>query len=814
MLKSILTLPFFFLPLLGSADQRIIADSLLPADFSPVWVTPQTSDGFWALGTSNTLAALVRYNVDGSVKFLRYPSMQDAQSFKLTAMPDGGVVSTDIETVNVFSRICMLRRFDANGNQLWVNQLAQSSGVTVSPPCSTVYIDGTGSIWLYPSGLNANYIAPVNADGAAGPQIARPSSASDQMVADPVKPAVYVVGATNSSDSDPANTLATVWKITAQGPQWSSSAPAADVGSVLGDIAVGADGSLWAFGQKGLQLYGMHVAADGSLLWSGAFDTAVTPSNVRVAVRADGGVSILHWDTTALESQQANSAPELSTFSAAGVRLWHTSSALSLPAHAYLVQLKAAAAQNGDVTTALLYYADSQPGTNYYLQQTRLDGNGSALFMTSPQIRQSARAFELEILPDDSSLTITSTPQRLTRNGGALALPQTAAITTRTSFNEDSVIAADGSTYLLTTNPSGKLFGVSAYSSTGALRWHTPVASSWSNGGLVGEWLLLRSNDACIAGYLDGDEIVQCFARSDGTASPRVVLASSIPQASTASEAVVTNADQIVLLYRSSDGSMHHALIDAANHVLHDVTPLQTGETWGGSAQNINGETAVVTSTSSVLKLAADGTRLYAVPTDLAFSGVALAADGSAILVTYSSSSPPQLERIDASGNRLWQNTMPPGPYNSAAAMRFTANDVYFTLTQNLIFGGGHPVLNGLVVKQALADGAIEWSSPLTYVFANSPRLVLDSNNAAVLTFSGWGNMTRVQQFAMPDGTLRGGKLESCGVDQCLLERAIIATDGTLRLVHDTTDYFSGSAFELTTMQNEFDKVFANGFDL
>ncbi len=118
MLKSILTLPFFFLPLLGSADQRIIADSLLPADFSPVWVTPQTSDGFWALGTSNTLAALVRYNVDGSVKFLRYPSMQDAQSFKLTAMPDGGVVSTDIETVNVFSRICMLRRFDANGNQL------------------------------------------------------------------------------------------------------------------------------------------------------------------------------------------------------------------------------------------------------------------------------------------------------------------------------------------------------------------------------------------------------------------------------------------------------------------------------------------------------------------------------------------------------------------------------------------------------------------------------------------------------------------------------------------------------------------------
>jgi hypothetical protein len=41
---------------------------------------------------------------------------------------------------------------------------------------------------------------------------------------------------------------------------------------------------------------------------------------------------------------------------------------------------------------------------------------------------------------------------------------------------------------------------------------------------------------------------------------------------------------------------------------------------------------------------------------------------------------------------------------------------------------------------------------------------------------------------------------------------AIIAPDGTLRIVNDTSDYISGSQFQMIIMQKEFDEIFKDGF--
>jgi hypothetical protein len=120
--------------------------------------------------------------------------------------------------------------------------------------------------------------------------------------------------------------------------------------------------------------------------------------------------------------------------------------------------------------------------------------------------------------------------------------------------------------------------------------------------------------------------------------------------------------------------------------------------------------------------------------------------------------------------------------------------------------------LNGAVAKLSLSTGALAWSSALPYVRGYWPRLVLDPNHNQVISFAGWGDRTQLRRYSISDGTPLGSKFETCAVDQCLLYQAILATDGTLRMVHDTTDYVSGSAFELTTLQNIFDTIFADGF--
>jgi hypothetical protein len=238
-----------------------------------------------------------------------------------------------------------------------------------------------------------------------------------------------------------------------------------------------------------------------------------------------------------------------------------------------------------------------------------------------------------------------------------------------------------------------------------------------------------------------------------------------------------------------------------------------SGEAWLSSSQNSAGDTVIVTSSTTLLKLAADGSRTYSVPIDAPVRSATLSNDGTAFLVQ--SGSPPTLERVDASGNRLWQSTMPTGPYAQITSMRFTANELYCTVIgTNIIYGGGdlHPEMQGLIEKIALADGAIQWATPISYLFGNNPRLVVSPDEQDVLLFSGWLTQTQIRDYGTSDGTLLGGKFDPCGVDLCGLFDAIQAPDGTLRMLHDTTDYVSGSQFQMTIMQKEFDKIFADGF--
>jgi hypothetical protein len=807
MFKLIAASPMLLLALVASADQRILLDSHLASDFVPVTITAPTSNGFWALGSSDGLTTLARYDASGVPQILRYPDMQSmsyAQSFTLVPKADGGVMSTDIEDVGSGgSQTCAFRSFDPSGNYLWTSDLAQSGGVMVGPAiCSNVYPDGAGNIWLYPAGVNEQYLIAANQDGTSGPQFARPDVFSTRAAPDPTAEGIYIAGATGT---DSSSALATVWKFTSQGQQWAVSAPATDQGSVLHDVVVAADGSIWAFGSHGTLLYGMHVTANGTLLWSGSFSTSQNPSDVRVVARADGGVSTLHWDTTAV-------APEVSTFSSAGSQLWHVASGLSLTSDQTLSQLNLVAAADGDVVAAVMYL---QSGA-LYLQQARLDDAGSVLFKNPPQAqppRPYRNSFSLVMYPDDSSLTAAGSFEHLARNGVASTAPMTSAITRSTSLDASGLLGPDGSAYTVAINADSKLLGVSAYSNAGALRWHAVIPSSWSEGGLQGfAQLLLRSSDVCVATDLDGSEIVQCFALVDGTPTVNQILGPAPPQGGD-TQGKVTSSGEIVLLYIAADGTTHHVLIDASGSLLHNVAPLMSGEAWLSSSQNSAGDTVIVTSSTTLLKLAADGSRTYSVPIDAPVRSATLSNDGTAFLVQ--SGSPPTLERVDASGNRLWQSTMPTGPYAQITSMRFTANELYCTVIgTNIIYGGGdlHPEMQGLIEKIALADGAIQWATPISYLFGNNPRLVVSPDEQDVLLFSGWLTQTQIRDYGTSDGTLLGGKFDPCGVDLCGLFDAIQAPDGTLRMLHDTTDYVSGSQFQMTIMQKEFDKIFADGF--
>ena len=176
--------------------------------------------------------------------------------------------------------------------------------------------------------------------------------------------------------------------------------------------------------------------------------------------------------------------------------------------------------------------------------------------------------------------------------------------------------------------------------------------------------------------------VAQCFSLIDGTPSTQIVLAAGLSEQIDAfTQAMVTSDNRIVILYQRSDSQvMHHVLIDSQANPVHDITPLQTGEVWSISAQNVQGNTVLTPGTNALLELVADGSRVYSVSADIPIGNIAVAPDGRAILMTHAW--PPVLEGVDAGGQRKWQTTMPTGSWNSVRSVHFAGDDVYFAHQQ------------------------------------------------------------------------------------------------------------------------------------
>ncbi len=123
----------------AGADNRVLADSYLPADFSVSALSAIGDTGDRAIGFADTLPVIVRYSSDGRLLFTRYPQTNNGpQAFTLVSMPDGGFISVDLEANDLgFEQTCPLRRFDASGRLLWSNYVAQTylckTKVSVAP---------------------------------------------------------------------------------------------------------------------------------------------------------------------------------------------------------------------------------------------------------------------------------------------------------------------------------------------------------------------------------------------------------------------------------------------------------------------------------------------------------------------------------------------------------------------------------------------------------------------------------------------------------------------------------------------------------
>jgi hypothetical protein len=209
-------------------------------------------------------------------------------------------------------------------------------------------------------------------------------------------------------------------------------------------------------------------------------------------------------------------------------------------------------------------------------------------------------------------------------------------------------------------------------------------------------------------------------------------------------------------------------------------------------------------------RIAVDGSTLLAPPLDVAPYALAPTPDGGALL--FVGGTTPSVEAVDNYGKRRWRTSLPRG-LNVADYPRFLDGNVYLSAFNDALHGGFRPgVSTGAMLELSLADGSVGWTAPIPYVFGSPPRPVLDPVDAQLLVFSSWDDGTQSVRLALSDGSQRQRAFIPCHVDTCTLNQAMRASDGTLRLAHDTTDYASGSAVELTVLSTDTDAIFADAF--
>ncbi len=810
----LITIPQFAL----AWDQSFIANGSLPSNFSPALVTPADSSGFWASGTANGMPVLLRYNGDGTLNFSRYLSGSALlqgdfdQVSALAAYPDGGVV--DIDSVNQLgTSTCYMRRFDASGRLRWA--IREGSADTSSTCLNTMQIDGAGNIWLSPR------VRAITPDGVSLGSI-QGLTVAGQLLADPHSDAVYIYGCTGAcylDTSTPAGAAA-IEKINTKGHVWTVQTAKTTVSSRLDSLIVGSDGNLYGYGRQASGstfLYGMSTTSNGALRWEyTSSDTDIATNNVVAAAASNGDSVVLYGDFANFLTSTTSAAPTIAKISSSGSLQWRHAAGFQPPADTASPILESSAvlvAGNGDIVSALLYCSTSGNPITCPLQQARLNADGDTLYAGKVLGIDDSITIAVTTLPDSSSLSIEGTFQRLDRNGNGVAPPQTAASVQDTSWDVAETIANDGSTFLLTANGSTHSYAVTAYSKDGARQWRTLLTAATTNGAPTQAALVARSADVCLVGVVDAAQVVQCYSRSTGVASNAVQLASGVSADTQRWLSTALPNDQLLVLYRAADGSLHHALLDGQIHVLHDVPALNAGETWGTTSANINGSALIQTSATSLVKFNADGTRAYSVAPDISSYVVKLANDESALL---SQAAPGALiERLDADGKLRWKSALPLLPYSTrigTRSIRFSDSAVYFYLYDrpSMVYEGGMPTSEGYVVKLAENDGHMEWSAEsastngIVAGLASPPILLLDPATQNPLLLTSYAKKIQLRQFNAADGTEMANRAESMGVDGFVAYDSTFTSDGALVLVSDTTDTVTGSAWEVTTLAHPF----------
>lgn len=821
-LLRVLTLVLIALPQLASAwDLSFIANDSLPSDFSPTLTTSPDAKGFWASGTANGMPILLRYNNDGTVNFSRYLSGSALyqgdieQVFAIAAYPDGGVI--DIDSVNSLGNVrCYMRRFDAIGRLRWA--ISEGAGLLGQTCLNTMQIDGAGNIWLWP-GIHA-----ISPDGTPLGYI-QGLTVNGKLLADPHSEFVYVYGCVGNCylDATSVTSTAAIEKITTKGHVWTVQTPTSTVASKLDSLIVGSDGNLYGYGRiasgpnNTTTLYGMGVTADGALRWEYTPTTEIANNDVQVAATSNGDSLVLYGDFANFLTLASNASPTIAKISSSGSLQWRHAAGFQSPLSATSNFLFGSSsllvAANGDIVSALLYCSTSGSPTTCPFQQARLDAGGNTLYAGKVLGTDASSAMHLTTLPDSSSLAIKGTFQHLDRSGNVIASPQTTEAVQDASWNVAETIASDGSTYLLTADSNASKYAVTAYSQSGERQWRTVLAAITANGTPTQAIMVARSSDICLVGVIDSAQVVQCYSRSTGTPSTPVQLATSInPNTQRISAAALAN-DELLVLYGINGGSLRHALLDAKNHLLHDVAALNAGETWGITSINVNGSALIQTSTTSLVKFKSDGTRAYSITPDMSSYYVRLADDESTLLSQTAPSA--LIERLDAGGKLLWKSALPLLPNSTRIAIRsikFSGSAVYFYLYDNpaINYAGIAAPRQGYVVKLAESDGHMEWNTSSTFAFSAfadivvPPILLLDAASQDLLLLTSYARKIQLRKFSGSDGTELTTRNENMNVDGFSIYDLMLANDGTLTIVADTTDTVTGSAWEVVSLSHPF----------
>lgn len=782
-------------------DKSATITTSLPADFlSPRAISVPDVGGYWVVGGPTEQPVLTRYDTSGTPQFSRYPQVnadtEQLWAISLLALPDRGVVVVDS------SNACTLRKYDGTGNLRWTNS-SLPPPYYGGPTCPQMRVDGSGGLWLsgcFSSGCALFY---VSQDGALQPPIPRDPDALQGFVGDPQGSNVYISGSTPTSTTP---SVARIEKISAKGISlWIWQADAADAGSSLKAINIGTDGNLQAFG--GISTsgstsagWGAGLTHSGAKLWTRTLTELGTNLFVYGAVPTIAGASHIVANQT---GQIGNVTKTLAKIDANGAVLWSVNPLDAPYGTSACCDTEIDGASNGDLVLAERVNS-ANPG--YTLLLKRYDASGKTVFSrTFPTAGLAA----MRVLHDGSTLLASNPPnasgtfsppvfQHLATDGTVLAPPLTQGIVGGLNWGWESEPDPDGAFYVLSFEDSTQAFALNRVAADGTTAWQLSGSPQW-------QWqntpaVVPLGGSVCLAGVLGNDAAVQCYASSTGQPGASVTLEHGVT--STGGSAYAAGSGQLVLLYPGSDKQIHHVLVTVQGQVLHNVTPLQTGETLQRARADTAGNLLVITSATGYLKLAPDGTRLFAKAIDPALGTlrqVYFAIDGSGLLLA---SAPPALNliRIDSSGNVLWTRPLPAqgSQYSRTfiSSLKSTADAIYLAL--------GFLATPPQVMKLSLADGTLVWKNPIHLTTQSFPGLALDANGANVAVLSEGSNRIHEQVFDAATGVIRNDRYDACDADFCSLFGWKVGTDGRLRVITETSSDKYGYTRRFHLLDNPF----------